>query len=543
MDAGASAFILLIGCANVANLLLSRLVARRRELAVRSALGASARRLTRQMMVENFVLVMMAAAFGLAIAYLGLRGLHSWGQFNLPSILEFRMGGWMLLGSLLASLLTFFLFGLGPALVASRMDLRDALNQSTRQGVSLGHRRAGKLLVICEVSLALVLLIGAGLLLASFRRMTGIDLGFNTRDLLTLRCDLTSEKYSTPETRSQFARTLVEKLGSLPGVTSATIWGPGMPGRATWVVEAIPEGRQPDDPRSIVMSSRHSVNPGALSNIGIRLLRGRDFTWQDDASSPRVAIVSESTARASWPGEEALGKRFRPIGRSSDPITVVGIASDVRLRQRLDLSDAAIGISPGGLGPQRDVYLPYAQRPNQAVVVLARIRGDAAAATQSIRSAVLAIDSTLPLYDIRLLQDRLAAQDNSSLALTIVTASYALLALFLAALGLFSVLAHAVSRRTRELGIRLALGAKRRDLLMMVLREGVLLTASGIVGGLVAAVLLTRVMSSLLFGIRATDPFVYLSLSVLLLAVAVAACYLPARRATRVDPIIALRSE
>jgi putative ABC transport system permease protein len=540
---GASAFILLIGCANVANLLLARLVARRRELAVRSALGASTRRLTRQMLVENLVLVAMASALGLAIAYSGLRGLQSWGHANLPSVLEFRTGGWVLAGSMLASMVTFLLLGLGPALVATRTNLRDALNQGARQAVSLEHRHAGKALVIGEVSLALVLLIGAGLLVASFRRMTGTDLGFNTRSLLTLRCDLTSDKYATPEARAQFTKTLVEKLGSLPGVNSATVWGPGMPGRATWVIEAIPEGRQPDDPRSIVMSGRHSVNPGALSNIGIPLLRGRDFTWQDTSTSPRVAIISESTARISWPGQDPIGKRFRPIGRANDPITVIGIASDVRLRQRLDLSDAAIGISPGGLGPQLDVYLPYAQRPNKAVVVLTRFRGDPAIVVKETRSAVLGLDPTLPLYDIRLLEDRLAAQDNSSLALTLVTVSYAVLALFLAALGLFSVLAHTVSRRTRELGIRLALGATQRDLLMMVLREGMLLTTSGILGGLVAAALLTRAMSSLLFGVRPTDPIVYLSLSLFLLGVAVVACYLPARRTMKVDLIIALRSE
>ena len=540
---GASAFILLIGCANVASLLLARLVTRRRELAVRSALGASTARLTRQMMAENLVLLALAAGLGLAIAYLGLQGLHAWGQLNLPSILEFRAGGWLLAGSLFSSLLTLLLFGLGPVLIASRVDLRGALGQGARQGTSLRHRRAGRLLVICEVSLALVLLIGAGLLLASFRRMTQIDLGFNTGSLLTLRCDLGSQKYATPEARNQLTKSLLEKLSGLPGVKSAAIWGPGMPGRATWVIEAIPEGRPPDDPRSIVMSSRHSVNPGALSTMGIPLLRGRDFTWQDDANSTKVAIVSESTAKASWPGEEALGKRFRPIGRSSELITVIGVTSDVRLRQRLDLSDAAIGITPGGLGPQLDVYLPYAQRPNKGVVVLVRIQGDADAATKAIRSAVLAIDPTLTLYDIRMLQERLTSQDSASLALTVVTGSYALLALFLAALGLFSVLAHAVSHRTQELGIRVALGANRSDLLTMVLREGVALTASGIVLGLAGGAVMTRAMRSLLFGVGASDPLVYLSVSALLLAVAATACYLPARRATRVDPIIALRSE
>jgi putative ABC transport system permease protein len=222
---------------------------------------------------------------------------------------------------------------------------------------------------------------------------------------------------------------------------------------------------------------------------------------------------------------------------------VVGIAADAKLRSRLDLSDAANGIAPLGLGPQLDVYLPYAQRSNRAIVVAARVQGDAGAVTNAIRSAVLGMDPTLPVYDIALLEDRLAAQDGASRALTAVTGGYALLALFLASLGLFGVLSHAVSRRTQEMGIRMALGAKRLDVLVIVLREGVTLTAAGLICGLVGALLLTRMMASLLFGVSTTDPGVYVGISLLLLMVATAACYLPARRATKVDPMVALRCE
>ncbi|HEX8799224.1 MAG TPA: FtsX-like permease family protein, partial [Terriglobales bacterium] len=535
-------FILLIGCANVANLLLTRLVARQRELAVRGALGASSRRLARQMLAENCMLGVMAMVLGVAIAMAGIQGLRIWGHTYLPSMIHLSLDRWVLAGSVLASTFTLLLFGLGPALTGSRVDLRDALSQSGRQGVSLRRRRAAKMLIVCEVGLALVLLVGAGLLVKSFYRLTTIDLGFNTKDLLTLRIDLNADRY-TPEVRTQFATELSEKLQALPGVKSATIWGPGMPGRATWVVNAIPEGRQPDDPRSIVMSSRHSVNPGALANMGIPLLRGRDVTWHDDLNAPLVAIVSESSARTMWPGEDPLGKRFMPIGKDQKFVTVIGVAADARLRQRLEMSDAAIGIPPGGLGPQLDVYLPYAQRANRAMVVAVRVRGDAGAITNAIRSVVLGMDPTLPVYDVALLDDRLAAQDGASRALTAVTGGYALLALFLASLGLFGVLAHAVSRRTQEMGIRMALGAKRGELLLMVLREGATLTLAGLIFGLVGAMLLTRVMSSLLFGVSATDPFVYVGISALLLTVALAACYLPARRATKVDPMVALRYE
>ncbi len=540
---GGSAFILFIGCTNVANLLLARLVARQRELAVRAALGATPLRLAAQMLTENFVLVVLAASLGAVIALWGIHGLRAWGGANLPSVVQFHIDRWMPIASVIASVLTLLLFGLGPALVGSRVDLRDTLNQSGRQGASLGRRRATKILIISEVSLALVLLVGAGLLLKSFRHMTKLDLGFNTKNLLTLRLDINSDKYAENTARTLFAKTLLEKLQTIPGVQSAILWGPGMPGRATWVIEAIPEGRQPDDPRSIIMSGRHSVNPGALSAMGIPILRGHDFTWHDDASAPEVAIVSEGSARASWPGEDPIGKRFRPIGKNRNLVTVVGVARDAVLRQRFDMSDAEIGILAGGLQPQLDVYLPYAQRPNRALVFALRVREDAGPVTTAVRSAVLSIDPTLPVYDVELLDDRLAAQDGASLALTAVTAGYALLALFLASLGLFGVLAQAVSRRTQELGVRMALGAKRGDVLLMVIKEGVLMTAIGVGVGLLGAVLLTRLMTSLLFGVSSTDPGVYAGISLLLLVVATAACYLPARRATRVDPMEALRYE
>jgi predicted permease len=539
---GASIFILLICCANVANLLLARLVQRQRELAVRSALGASAKRLLGELLAENLVLVALAAILAVLMVTWALKGLSSWAQLNLPSVIHLHMDRWMLLDCGVVCLLTILLFGLGPAMAGAQVDLRDAINQSGRQGVSVGHRRAAKLLIVSEVSLALILLVGTGLLVKSFRRMTSINLGFNTERLLTLRLDLNSNKYDSEDTRSQFTRTLREKLDALPEVASTTIWGPGMPGRETWVINAVPEGRQPEDSRNVIMSTRHSVNPGALSNMGIPLLRGRDFTEQDDARAPLVAIISEGTAKSFWPGEDPIGKRFLPIGRK-DWINVIGVASDVRLRQRLEMSDAAIGIAPGGLGPQLDVYLPYPQRANRAVVLAIRVKGDATSATKAIRSSILSLDSTLPAYDVALLQDRLAAQDDASKALTTVTASYALLALFLAALGLFGVLAHSVSRRTQELGVRMALGALPRDLLLMVLNEGVRLTALGIAAGLFGAALLTRAMASLLFGVSTMDPAVYLTISALLLAVAIVACYLPARRAMGLDPIVALRHE
>lgn len=238
-----------------------------------------------------------------------------------------------------------------------------------------------------------------------------------------------------------------------------------------------------------------------------------------------------------------MGKRFLPTGIGKNYVIVVGVAADAKLRQRFDLSDAAIGIRPGGLGPQLDVYLPYPQRANRALVIALRIRGDPGTVTTAVRSAVAGMDPTLPVYDIELLDHRLAAQDVPSRAMTIVTGSYALLALFLASLGLFAVLAHAVSRRTQELGLRMALGARQADVLMMVLREGVSLFIVGILGGLVGASLLNRAIRSLLFGTEAMDPGVCAGISLLLMLVALSACYLPAWRATKVDPIVVLHSD
>jgi putative ABC transport system permease protein len=485
-----SGFILLIGCANVANLLLARLAGRRRELAVRVALGVTRGGLVRQMLAENIVIVAMAAPLGIALAVWGLGGLRAWGKLNLPQLLQFQANAPMLVASLIFASLTCLLFGLLPALVGSRADIRDALSQSGRQGSGLGRRRPMRLLVVAEVCLALVLLVGAGLLFKSLQRLAAIDLGFNTKNLLTLRVDLNSDRYTPPDARIAFAKRMVEQTETAPGVKSVTLTGPGMPGRATWVIEGVAEGRDPQDARNIVMSNRHSVNPGALANLEIPLLRGREFTWQDSATAPRVAIVSESTAKAYWPGEDAIGKHFRSISDTSW-ITVVGVTADAHLSQRFLLSDAAIGIPPAGLGPQRDVFLPYPQRPNRALVLAVRTESDTASVTKSLRASMATLDPTLPVYEISTLESRLSEQDRASKAVAALTGLYALLALFLAALGLFSVLAHSVSQRTQEIGIRLALGALPGNVLRMVLREGLLLTLAGIVAGSVGALLVT----------------------------------------------------
>jgi putative ABC transport system permease protein len=539
----ASGFLLLIGCANVGSLLLARLLSRQRELAVRAALGASPARLARHLILENLLLLILAGSFGCALAAWGLSALRVWAMVHLPTVIHLDTGRSALFASLGISLFTGLLFGLGPALLGARVDLRDALNQSGRQGQSLGRRRSQKILVVTEVALALVLLAAAGLMLESFRKLASTDLGFRTQNLLTLRLDLRSARYSEPAARARFGRRLVETLQAIPGVESAVLWGPSMLGHATWVYIAYPEGRSPQDADARLMMGRHSTNPGALENLGIPLLKGREFSWQDTLETPYVAVVSESVATKLWPGQDPLGKRMRSAEGNFSWVTVIGVARDARHGQRMDLNDAAAGITPYGLKPQYDIYFPYMQRPNPGVTLAVRTHADLQSTSNALRSAVLSLDPTLPVYDLALLDARLAAQVAPVRTMAILSSAYALLAVFLAGFGLFAVLAHDVGQRTQEIGIRMALGALPRSVLFLVLREGLLLTLAGLAVGVAGAVLITRMMQALLFGVSPTEPIVFLVIAALLLVVAVLACWIPARRAMRLDPLQALRQD
>jgi putative ABC transport system permease protein len=539
----ASAFLLLIGCANVGNLLLARLLSRQRELAVRATLGASPNRLARHLILENSLLLLLAGTLGLFLATWGMSALRAWAATHLPPVVHLEAGRSALIASLAISLFTGLLFGLAPAFLGSRVDLRDALSQSGRQGHGLGRRGSQKILVVAEVALALVLLAAAGLMLESFRKLASTDLGFKTENLLTLRLDLRSARYTELAARARFGKRLAETLEAIPGVDSATLWGPSMLGKATWVYIAYPEGRSPEEPDARLMMGRHSVNPRALENLGIPLLKGREFTWQDTLDTPFVAVVSESVARKIWPGQDALGKRMRNAEGNFPWVTIVGVARDAHHGQRMDLDDAAAGITPYGLKPQYDVYFPYAQRPNPGLTLAIRTRADLRSMSQELRNAVLSLDPTLPVYDLALLDDRLARQVAPVRTMAILSGAYALLAVFLAGFGLFAVLAHDVSQRTQEIGIRMALGALPRTVLALVLREGLLLTLAGLAAGIAGAVLVTRMMQALLFGVSPTEPAVFCAIAALLLGVAVLACWVPARRAMRLDPLEALRQD
>ena len=539
----ASAFLLLIGCANVGNLLLARLLTRQRDLAVRAALGASPAQLAWHLLLENALLLFLAAALGLFLSVQGMRALAQWAAGHLPTVIRLQASNSVLLVSVFISLLTGMLFGVAPAMLGSRVDLRDALSRAGRQGQSLVRRRSQEFLVVVEVALALVLLAAAGLLTGSLRKLVSMNLGFQTKNLLTMRLDLRAARYGDPAARARFGKLLVEKLRSLPGAESATIWGPSMLGRATWVYIAYPEGAAPEDPNARLMMGRHSVNPEALANLEIPLLSGRHITWQDTAEQPAVAIISESVAKKMWPGQDPVGKRMRSAVGNFPWVTVIGVARDAHHAQLMNLSDAAAGELPGGLRPQYDAYFPYLQRPNPGVTLAVRTSRDVRAISENIREAVLSLDPTLPVYDLRLLDDRLAEQVAPVRTIAALSGAYALLAMFLAAFGLFAVLGHDVSQRTHEIGIRMAVGAAPGRILLLILREGITLTSVGLVAGFLLASVTTRTVQAMLFGVNATEPAIFAAVAGLLIAVAVLACLIPAKRAMRLDPMSALRED
>ena len=540
---GAGALLILImGCANAANLLLARTADRRRELAVRRALGASETMLLRQLLVEALCLAGLGGILGVACAIAATSALRTWLIENVSPFVDLRVDGPTLAGAAALCFGTAVAFGLAPALAARGRSLGAGAAAGAR-GSEDGRTRGRRALVAAQVGLSVVLLVCAGLMVRSLHALTTVGLGFRTQDLVTLRLDLGARRYAAPDARTRFTAALLEKAQAEPDIETTTLWGPSLLGHATWVLTVVPAERTVESPGAYTMAFRHSVNPGGLANLGIPLRAGRDFGPQDVAGTPLVAIVSESFARELWPAGDAVGKQMKRQDPSLPPITIVGIAGDARHRQRYSLGDIAEGFGPGGLGPQRDVYLPYAQRPNPSLTLAVRARTDTARATQALRRVVASLDKDLPLTDVRTLDDRLAAQDVAPTALTGLLGAYAAVALLLTSLGLYGVLAHSVVQRTREIGIRMALGAQRGAILRLVFREGLGMTLAGAAAGLLGALAGTRLMRSLLFGVTPSDPWTMATVIAILVGVAVLAMLSPVRRATRVDPVVALRTE
>src|SRR5262245_2357834 len=533
--AGAVGFVLLIACANVANLLLARAATRRQEMAVRLALGAGRGRLVRQLLTESVLLSLVGGVAGLLLATWGVQLLLRFVPDNLPRLSEVDLDGRALAFTALTSLLTGVIFGLAPALQASRPGVNDALRESGRTGAGARGQRLRSAFVITEIALALALLAGAGLTLKSFWRLQAVDPGFNPDGVLTMRMLLPFTTHPQIGERAAFFRQALERLGALPGVAAAGAVSriPMAPGNNSGTMTGENSAVGPNDPQ--VEVEMRWASPSYFQTMGIAVLRGHDFNDADAEGTLPVAIVDESFARLFYPNEDPIGTRIKRGGpRSTRPWkTIVGVVRSVR-NQRLDATSL----------PQ--AYFPVFQEADEMYNLSFAVRAGGAepsALTQSVRSAVLKVDRNQPIFDVKPLRqivvDSIALRRLALLLLCI----FAAVALALAAAGIYGVMAYAVEQRTHEIGVRMVLGAARSDVLRLVVRQGLKLALCGVALGLAVALALTRLIEALLFGVSPTDPLTFTGIALLLLVVALAACWIPARRATKVDPMIALRCE
>ena len=530
---GAVGFVLLIACANVANLTLARSSTRQREIALRLALGASRSRIIRQLLTESVMVALIGGALGVLIAYWGIDAMRA---ANPGEAAKFAPG-WEHLGinfqvlvfTLGVSVLSGALFGLAPAWQASKPDLNDALKEGGRT-TSSSHRLRNAL-VVCEVALALMLLVSAGLLLRSFLSLLNTDPGFNSTNLLTMKLVLPAAKYKDDQARAAFYSELLNRIRVLPGVESvaAVNYLPlgGSNSSDIFLIEGLPE-----PPPGQEFIGRYRVcTPDYFQTMGIPILKGRAFTEQDKVDAPRVVIVNETLAQRYWPNQDPINKRMRFTGplEKNPWIQVVGVVKDVKHALSLPMSS--------------DYYLPQNQDTWSSMVLVAKTKTEPMSMAAPIRQQVWAIDKDEPVFDVRTMQQvralSVALYSFSSVTLTI----FAAVALILSAVGIYGVMAYVVTQRTHEIGIRMALGARSRDVLRLVVRHGMTLALIGVGVGLGGAWALTRFMSSLLVGVSPTDAVTLSAVSLCLISIALIACYLPARRATKVDPLVALRYE
>ncbi len=525
----AVALVLLIACANVANLLLARATSRTREIAVRVALGATPSRIARQLLTESVLLSCIGAVAGTALASLGIQMLDKLPIDGIARIEEVNMSGEVLAFTAGLALLTGLLFGLMPALRAYGMGLAAGMREGGRG--STANRRIGSALVAAQFALSLILLIGTGLLLRSFQRLESVDPGFNPEQTLTMSASLPREKYDKPEKVSQFYHHSIERLRSAPGI-QAVGFASSLPFAGDGNSDGIIiEGREPPDGKvtETEQAVLQSVTPGLFQALGIPILQGRDFQETDTASSMSVAIIDEPLARRYWPKGDALGKRIETTG-DLQWMTIVGITG---------------GVNDNSLAEEKQphLYLPMGQWPAPRAFLVIRTDGSPAAAIGTVRAEMKQLEPDLPIYLVRSMT-QIVGQSLSTQRLTnhLLTA-FAVLAALLAAVGIYGVMSVYVGSRTKEFGIRLALGAEPNHLMRSVLRQGLLLTSAGVVAGMAGALALTQTIRSLLFEVSATDPIVFTGIPVLLVMVALAACYVPARRSARVDPLVALRHE
>lgn len=530
---GAVGFVLLIACANVANLLLSRATVRQKEIAIRAAVGASRIRLIRQLLTESLLLSLIGGLLGIAIAILSIKSLRLFGPDNIPRLNEVSVDGSVMAFTFAVALLTGIIFGLAPALKSSRVDLNEALKDGGRSsgGASnRSHQRMRKLLVISEVALSLVLLIGAGLLIRSYQRILNSHPGFNPRNLLSMRLSLPASRYSTPDSIAAFYRQVSDKINAVPGVESvcATYSLPMSSVAFAWEPITI-EGYVPRTAQDTIISNVRIVSPDYFRTMSVPLVEGRLFTERDRKGEPETTIVNEALAERFWPNESPIGKRMQR-GKGGSWRTVVGVIKDAKQFS-------------AEKEPPITAYYPFEQILARSMYLVVRTTSDPAQMVTTITKEIQAYDAEMPVYDLSTMDERLYDSLSRRRFSMILLGVFAMIASILAAIGIYGVLAYSVNQRTHEIGIRLALGAQPRQILRLVVRQALMLVSVGISIGLAGAFVLMRIISSLLYGVSVTDPFTFVITPIMLGAIALMASFIPARRAAKTDPILALRQD
>jgi predicted permease len=527
---GSVALVLLIACANVANLLLTRATSRQKEVAIRTALGARWQRLVRQLLMESVILGVLGGAVGLLIAEASLYVVRTVNPGNVPRLDVIRLDAAVLAFTFGISIMTGIVFGLAPAIRAAKVDLNTGLKAGGRSsqhdgGFVTSRRRLRSLLVVAEVAFSLMLLIGAGLLIRSFVRLQGVPPGFNADNVISMRLGASGRQFENREAAVEFYRQFGDRIASVPGVkvrgavsslpfTTSVGWG-----------SINVEGFTPQPGQELQVDQR-AATPNYFTTMEIPLVKGRFFSDFDTLPNAQpVAIIDEKFAQRFWPSEDPLGKHV--WGDPKRPVTIVGVVGTVK-QYGLDIDGRIV------------VYRPS---PGLLQYHVARTSSDPAAVAGAIVRAIHEVDPTIPVYDVRTMQDRMRDSMARQRFSTIMLGAFAVFALILAAVGVYGVMSYLVSQGTHDIGVRMALGAQRSSILGLVVRQGLELTTAGIVAGLIGAAVLTRVMASLLFGVSATDLPTFSAVPVILAATALVACYLPARRATLVDPVVALRDE
>jgi putative ABC transport system permease protein len=529
---GAVGCVLLIACANVANLMLARAASRQKEIAIRAALGAGRGRLLRQMLLEGLPLSLLGGALGLLLAVWGTDLLIGLSPPGIPRLQETSVDAGVLGFTAALALVTGTLFGLAPGFLISKTNPNEALKEGGRESSGGGKHRLRGALVAAQMGLALVLLVGMGLMLRSFYRLQQVDPGFNPEGLLTARVALPPARYSDDHQVIGFYRQLAERASTLPGVQAATLanvlpvdgGGPFLSFEEQGAPEAPPE-ETPD-------ANIRAVGPDYFRTMGIPLLRGRLLAAQDTEQAPRAIVINETMARRYWPDADPIGRRIAFDGADGDPAwrEIVGIVADVK-SEGLDSEEVP------------SVYAPHAQRPGLSMAVVLRTSGDPKALAPALRSEVQALDRNLPVYYVTTMDEIMASSVSAQRFGMFLLALFAGVALVLAAVGIYGVMSYSVAQRTHEIGVRMALGAGNAHVVWMVVREGMVLAGLGLVAGVLVAAVAGRFLTSMLFEVSPADPFAFAGAAALLAVAAFAACYVPARRATRVDPMVALRTE